>query len=261
MKTPDHEKQKHPFQILDPSPWPMLSSFAVLIAAIGSVLYMHGIDKWLFYGGTAFLVSCLWLWWRDVISESKTYTSAVERGLRWGVIVLIFSEVMFFFGFFWGYFHTALVPPEVIGGVWPPPKIKLINPYDLPYLNTLILLLSSATLSWAHHSLLKDKKKEAYNMLLYTVVLGCIFVCLQALEYGHAAFSITEGIFPSLFYMLTGFHGIHVVIGTIFLGVCLCRVKSYTPTQHVGFEAAAWYWHFVDAVWILLFLTVYIYPY
>lgn len=258
------EKEKsvlsHPFLLLDPSPWPILTSLAVLFTAIGGVLSMHNIDHWLLVGGGVFLIASLCLWWRDVARESIHHSPSARVGLRHGIVLLIISEAMLFFGFFWVYFDAALYPSEVIGGVWPPKNITVIDAFDLPYLNTLLLLLSSATLTWAHHSFIHNKKREASHMLLITIGLGFLFVALQALEYGHTAFAMKDGIFPSLFYMLTGFHGLHVMIGVIFLMVCWVRLDACEPDHHVGFEGAVWYWHFVDVVWILLFMCVYVYP-
>lgn len=255
-----NKAKSHPFHLVEPSPWPFTSALAVLLTAIGAVLWMHHIDHWLCVGGLVFLIVNMFLWWRDVIAESIYHSAIVRVGLRWGVVLLIASEVMFFFGFFWGYFHAALMPTEAIGGVWPPRNIRLMDAFDLPYLNTLILLLSSCTLTWSHHALRQKSWKEASHTLAATVLLGVLFVGLQALEYGHAPFAIKDGIYPSLFYIMTGFHGLHVIVGTIFLFVCWWRLKQFEPDDHVGFEAAAWYWHFVDVVWVLLFLSVYVYP-
>lgn len=253
-------KGRHPFCLVEPSAWPITTALAVLLTAIGAVLYMHHVDVWLLVGGAVFLVANMVLWWRDVVRESVEHTPAVRTGLRWGIVLLIASEFMFFFGFFWGYFNAALMPTEAIGSVWPPRNIVLMDAFDLPYLNTLILLLSSATLTWAHHGVMHQRREEASRALLVTVALGVLFVCLQALEYSHAAFAMKDGIYPSLFFMLTGFHGLHVIVGTIFLAVCWVRLKQFQPDHHVGLEGAVWYWHFVDVVWIFLFLAVYVYP-
>lgn len=254
------QKKQHPFYLVSPSSWPFTTSLAVLLTAIGAVLAMHSIDHWLLIGGAVFLIINLFGWWRDVIRESVHHTPAVLVGLRHGIILLILSEVMFFFGFFWGYFNAALMPTDAIGGVWPPRNIRLIDAYDLPYFNTLILLLSSATLTWAHHGIIKKQHTEASKALLVTIGLGFLFLLLQALEYSHVAFSIKDGIYPTLFFMMTGFHGVHVLIGTLYLMVCWLRLKQFEPNNHVGFEGAVWYWHFVDVVWIILFVSVYIYP-
>jgi heme/copper-type cytochrome/quinol oxidase subunit 3 len=163
---------------------------------------------------------------------------------------------MFFVAFFWAFFASSLFP---VGGVWPPEGITTFDPFDLPLINTLVLLLSGSTATWAHHALIEDDRSDFLLALLITVLLGVFFTFLQALEYMHAPFGFTDGIYPSVFFMATGFHGFHVIIGTIFLAVCLIRgyLGHFTSTQHFGFEAAAWYWHFVDVVWLFLFICIY----
>lgn len=256
----------HPFHLVDPSPWPLIASIATLILAIGGVLYMHRLDRIVFYIGLGLLLFTCFGWWRDVVREGNTpgvHTKAVQNGLKIGMALFIASEVMFFVAFFWSYFHVAFNPPEVIGSVWPPKNIITLDPFELPYLNTLLLLLSGTTVTWAHHALLENKKLDMVKALALTVGLGMIFTLVQGIEYHHATFSIKDGVYPSSFYMATGFHGAHVIIGTIFLAVCLFRARrdEFTPTHHVGFEAAAWYWHFVDVVWLFLFVAIYWWSY
>ena len=253
---------QHPFHLVDPSPWPFVASLSVLILAIGAVLWMHKIDHYLFLLGVVLLVCTFLGWWRDVIKEGNTpgvHTTTVQRGLKIGMGLFIASEVMFFAAFFWGYFHAALAPTEAMGFVWPPKNIVPFDPFHLPYLNTLLLLLSGTTVTWAHHELLKGDMKNTAKALLITVLLGATFTIVQAVEYSHAAFALKDGIYPSTFYMATGFHGFHVIVGTLFLLVCWRRTKrnEFTSTHHVGFEAAAWYWHFVDVVWLFLFISIY----
>ena len=172
------------------------------------------------------------------------------------MMLFIASEVMFFVAFFWAFFASALFP---VGGVWPPEEIITFEVFDLPLMNTLVLLLSGCTVTWAHHALLNDNRKDFMIGLFLTIILGLFFTGLQAVEYSHAAFSFTDGIYPSVFFMATGFHGFHVIVGTIFLIVCFFRgyLGHFTPDQHFGFEAAAWYWHFVDVVWLFLFVAIY----
>ncbi len=255
--------KKHPYHLVDPSPWPLVTSIGVLLTAIGGVLAMRGIDKYLFLGGLATILYAAYCWWRDVVKESNqsgVYTKEVQTGLRIGMVLFIASEVMFFAAFFWGYFDAALFPMDAIGNTWPPKNVETLDPFHLPYLNTLILLLSGTTVTWAHHELVHGNMKDTTKALLITVLLGLIFTCVQAFEYMHATFKFTDGIYSSVFYMSTGFHGVHVIIGTAFLMVCLFRSmkkKDFTPKQHVGFEAAAWYWHFVDVVWLFLFIAIY----
>lgn len=259
---PSVSAPKHPFHLVDPSPWPLVTSGSLLILAIGGVLFMHGKGSLPFYIGLGMLLASAFFWWRDVIRESNTpgiYTPQVEQGLRSGMVLFIASEVMFFAGFFWAYFHAALSPVEATGHMWPPKGIKTFDPFHLPYFNTLLLLLSGTTVTWAHHALLEGKRKEVLQGLGLTVALGVTFSIVQAIEYAHAAFALKDGIYPSTFFLATGFHGVHVIIGTIFLAVCWFRAwrGEFTEKHHVGFEAAAWYWHFVDVVWLFLFVSIY----
>jgi cytochrome c oxidase subunit 3 len=183
------------------------------------------------------------------------------------MILFIASEVLFFAAFFWAFFDASLFPnspempvrAEATGGVWPPKGISVIAPFDLPFMNTLILLLSGTTVTWAHHAILEGNKRDAVRGLTLTVILGAIFTGVQAYEYINAPFSFRENIYSSTFFMATGFHGFHVLVGTTFLLVCLFRAMAgqFKPTQHFGFEAAAWYWHFVDVVWLFLFFCIY----
>lgn len=258
-ETSEH---KHPFHLVDPSPWPLLSSLSAGAMAVGAVLFMHGEGPWLLVVGFLFVLACMFVWWRDVIRESVYggyHNPIVAIGLRYGMALFIASEVMFFLAFFWAYFDFSLYPREAIGHVWPPANIRTFDPFELPLLNTLILLLSGTTVTWAHHGLIHNDRKALIQGLAITVFLGICFSALQATEYSHAAFSFKDGVYPSTFYMATGFHGFHVMVGTIFLAVNLYRALKgqLTPTKHVGFEAAAWYWHFVDVVWLFLFVAIY----
>lgn len=259
---PQQGSKKHPFHLVDPSPWPLATSMSALLIAIGAVLSMHRYGNWTLYIGLAMLVTTAFLWWRDVIRESNqpgVHNEAVRHGLRVGMVLFIASEIMFFFAFFWAYFNAALMPTEATGGVWPPKGIVTFDPFHLPYFNTLLLLLSGTTLTWAHHALLEGDRKGLIQGLGITVLLGVAFSCVQAIEYAHAAFALKDGIYPSTFFLATGFHGLHVIIGTIFLIVCWVRASrdQFTPDHHVGLEAAAWYWHFVDVVWLFLFVSIY----
>jgi len=187
------------------------------------------------------------------------HSAVVRLGLRYGMFLFIASEVMFFVAFFWAYFHFALFPEHTASGIWPPEGVKVFDPWDLPFLNTLILLTSGVTVTWAHHALLENNRKHLIYGLALTVALGAIFTACQAYEYAHAAFGFRDGIYSSTFFLATGFHGFHVIVGTIFLAVCLARALKgqFTPERHFGFEAAAWYWHFVDVVWLFLFAAIY----
>jgi cytochrome c oxidase subunit 3 len=262
----------HPYHLVNPSPWPALGSFALLLTMIGALMFMHnktggGI---LTIVGFSMILYTMLVWWRDVIKEGihdKAHTKAVSRGLRVGMALFILSEVMFFVAFFWSFFSASTLPRlpledvwAISVGAWPPEGIKTFDPMHLPFLNTLILLLSGTTVTWAHHAILKNDQKTAVTALWYTVILGVSFTCLQAFEYNHAAFGFKDGVYASNFFMATGFHGFHVLVGTIFLAICLIRAKKnqFTPEQHLGFEFAAWYWHFVDVVWLFLFLFIYL---
>ena len=202
------------------------------------------------------------VWWRDVIREGTFqghHTREVQTGLRYGMLLFIVSEIMFFLAFFWAFFHSSLSPTVDIGCVWPPKGIEVVDPWEIPLLNTMLLLTSGASVTWAHHAILAGKSREGVIALLYTVVLAAIFTGFQAYEYLEAPFTLSDGIYGSTFYMATGFHGFHVIIGTLFLSVCLYRLYQhhYTAGHHVGFEAAAWYWHMVDVVWLFLFVCMY----
>lgn len=212
--------------------------------------------------GLVLVVLLMIIWWRDVIREATFeghHTLVVQKGLRYGMLLFIVSEIMFFFAFFWAFFHSSLAPTIEIGSIWPPEGIHPFNPKEIPLLNTIILLTSGATVTWAHHSILLGKKFEAVYGLIATVLLAILFTALQAFEYSEAAFNISDGIYGSTFFMATGFHGFHVIIGTLFLTVCLFRLinNHFTILHHFGFEAAAWYWHFVDVVWLFLFVSIY----
>ena len=257
---------KHPYHLVDPSPWPLLTSLAVGLMVTGLIVQMHAGVMWMLILGAACTFACMFGWWRDVVKESMTpglHTPVVRLGMRYGMVLFIASEVMFFVAFFWAYFHFALYPEHVLGAanpVWPPEGIKTFDPFHLPFLNTLVLLLSGCTVTWAHHALLNNDRKGMITGLALTVFLGVVFTCLQIWEYMVAPFPFRDGgIYPSIFFLATGFHGFHVIVGTIFLLVCLFRAIAghFTPEKHFGFEAAAWYWHFVDVVWLFLFVSIY----
>ena len=261
-----HSPYKHPYHLVDPSPWPLLSAFAGGALVSGIIMLAHGGGKWLLLLGVAAVAACMFAWWRDVLKESRNpayHTSVVRIGLRYGMILFIASEVMFFVAFFWAYFHFALYPDHVSGAataIWPPAGIHTFDPWHLPFLNTLILLLSGCTVTWAHHCLLENDRRGLVTGLALTVALGMLFTSLQAWEYAAAPFAFHGGgVYPSVFFLATGFHGFHVIVGTIFLFVCLIRAMrgGFTPERHFGFEAAAWYWHFVDVVWLFLFVSIY----
>jgi heme/copper-type cytochrome/quinol oxidase subunit 3 len=256
--------QKHPFHLVDPRPWPLVSSTSAFMATRGAVSYFHGFNwgGWFTLFGLIFLVFSMFVWWRDVIREGTfegQHTSIVQLGLRFGIILFIISEIMFFFAFFWAFFWAALSPTPGIGSVWPPMAIDVLSVWEIPFLNTVLLLFSGVTVTWCHHRVVIGNRLQALIRLFFTVALASVFSTLQCFEYFTAPFNISDSIYGSVFYMATGFHGFHVIVGTLFLGVCWVRLFSYhfTTQHHFGFESAAWYWHFVDVVWLFLFISVY----
>jgi len=268
----DDHTPHHQYHLVHPSAWPIIGAFSALVLTVGAVLLFHKypIGKILVPCGFALVLFTMYSWWRDVVKEAaidKAHTVIVRKGLRLGMGLFILSEVMFFFAFFFSFFHARLMPADILqgvwavkAGVWPPAGIKTFDPWHIPFMNTLILLLSGTTVTWAHHELLHNKQKDMVKALLITVLLGMSFTSLQAYEYIHAPFAFKQGVFAANFYMATGFHGFHVLIGTIFLAVCLFRARKgqFSEDHHLGFEFAAWYWHFVDVVWLFLFVFVYV---
>ena len=259
----DAHAKHHDYHLVDPSPWPFIGATATFITAIGAVFWMHHqIGPWVMILGFAGILYTMFMWWRDVIKEANQgdHTPVVSLHLRYGMIMFIVSEVMFFVAWFWAFFDASLFPSAVIGGHWPPKGIEVLNPFAFPLLNTLILLCSGTTVTYAHHALIHNNRKGLKVGLAATIVLGLLFTSIQAWEYAHAPFAFKGSIYGSTFFMATGFHGFHVIVGTIFLIVCLIRANKgdFTPQQHFGFEAAAWYWHFVDVVWLFLFVSIYV---
>ena len=258
---------KHPYHLVDPSPWPLTGAFGGGALVLGIVLWAHSSITWVFWLGLVMTLGTMFMWWRDVLKESATpglHSPIVRIGLRYGMVLFIASEVMFFVAFFWAYFHFALYPEHVSGAaappIWPPRGIETFDPWGLPFLNTMILLLSGCTVTWAHAALINNDRKALIQGLALTVGLGILFTALQAWEYSMAPFPFAGGgVYSSTFFLATGFHGFHVMVGTTFLLVCLLRAMKghFTPEKHFGFEAAAWYWHFVDVVWLGLYVVVY----
>lgn len=256
--------QAHPFHLVSPSPWPLYTCIALLTLTTSGVSTMHGFSKADTILMLAFfsLISSMTLWWRDVISEGTylgNHTLAVQRGLNMGVALFIVSEALFFLAIFWAFFHSALSPTVELGAQWPPMGIEAINPFELPLLNTVILLSSGVFVTYAHHSLIQGNRKGALYGLVATVLLAIVFTGFQGIEYSVSSFTISDGAFGSCFYFATGFHGLHVMIGTAFIAVGLWRVLAYHSTgdHHVGLESSILYWHFVDVVWLFLFVSIY----
>jgi cytochrome c oxidase subunit 3 len=257
---------KQPYHLVDPSPWPIIGAIGGGLTVFGIILAAHYGSYITLLIGAVVVLATMYVWWRDVIRESRTpglHTPVVRLGLRYGMMFFICSEVMFFVAFFWAYFNFALFPEHVAGdsaGIWPPPGIHTFDPFHIPFLNTMILLLSGTTITWAHHALLQNDRRGLLVGLGLTVLLGLSFTTFQAIEYSDAPFHFAGGgIYPSVFFLATGFHGFHVIVGTCFLIVCWFRARAgqFTPQRHFGFEAAAWYWHFVDVVWLFLFICIY----
>lgn len=273
----DAHAKNHDYHILPLSPWPFVGSVSAFIMAVGAVMWMKKmtlggltLGGFLFWAGFIGVLYTMFGWWADVVKEAESgdHTRVVQMHHRYGMIMFIASEVMFFVAWFWAYFDIAFFTNEAIqyqrteltGGQWPPKGIAVFNPWELPLFNTLILLTSGTTVTWAHHALLHGDREGVKKGLWLTVALGALFTCVQAYEYGHAAFKFSGHIYGATFFMATGFHGFHVLVGTIFLAICLIRVYKghFTPKQHLGFEFAAWYWHFVDVVWLFLFAAIYV---
>jgi len=259
-----NNNQRHPYHLVDQSPWPFVGAFAALALTFGTVMYLHNYSNGfnLFIFGFFSILFTMYVWWQDIIREATfegQHTFAVQQGLRQGVLLFIVSEIMFFFAFFWAFFDASIKPSAILGGVWPPNGLEILSPWGIPLLNTLILLTSGATVTWAHHAIISGAKKTSEIGLSLTIILAIIFTGLQIFEYLNSPFSISDGVYGSTFFLATGFHGFHVFIGTCFLIICLFRLhlNHFTREHHFGFEAAAWYWHFVDVVWLFLFVTIY----
>jgi cytochrome c oxidase subunit 3 len=256
--------QRHPYHLVDQSPWPLTGALGCLFLTVGGVMYMHGYSGGGLTLSLGFMVilSTMYVWWRDITREAVFqghHTAPVQTGLRFGMLLFITSEVMFFLAFFWAFFHSSLSPVMDIGCVWPPVGIQTLVAWEVPALNTAILLLSGASVTWAHHAIIAGKLSECTSGLIMTVSLGVFFTAVQAFEYLDCGFKISDGVFGSTFFVATGFHGLHVLIGTTFLIVTLFRAyaRHFSREHHFGFEAAAWYWHFVDVVWLFLFVMIY----
>nr|ASW34648.1 cytochrome c oxidase subunit III [Quedenfeldtia trachyblepharus] len=254
--------QAHSYHMVDPSPWPLTGAIAALLMTSGLAMWFHYNLMTLMNLGLLVLLLTVTQWWRDVIREGTYqghHTTPVQQGLRYGMILFIASEVFFFIGFFWAFYHSSLAPTPELGGCWPPSGVTPLDPFEVPLLNTAVLLASGVTITWAHHAIMSGKRKEALQALALTIVLGMYFTLLQAMEYLEAPFTISDSAYGTTFFVATGFHGLHVMIGTTFLLVCLLRhIKfHFTTSHHFGFEAAAWYWHFVDVVWLFLYISIY----
>ena len=256
--------QAHPFHLVSPSPWPLYTCISLLTLTTAGVSTMHGFynPEYFLYAAFISLVSSMSFWFRDVVSEATylgNHTLAVQKGLNMGIALFIVSEGLFFLAIFWAFFHSALSPTVELGAQWPPMGVEAINPFELPLLNTVILLSSGVTVTYAHHCLIQGNRSGALYGLLSTVLLAVVFTLFQAIEYSVSSFTISDGTFGSCFYFGTGFHGLHVIIGTAFIAVGLWRTLAYHSTEnhHLGLESSILYWHFVDVVWLFLFISIY----
>nr|YP_010272334.1 cytochrome c oxidase subunit III [Scaphoideus maculatus]UKE80305.1 cytochrome c oxidase subunit III [Scaphoideus maculatus] len=254
--------KNHPFHLVDNSPWPLTGSMGLMSMTSGTIMWFHMNETWLMNLGVLIILLTMIQWWRDVVRESTfqgLHTKKVVTGMKWGMILFITSEVLFFSSFFWAFFHSSLSPSVEIGMQWPPMGIKPFNPMSIPMLNTMILLSSGISITWAHNALVNNNFTQTSQSLMITIILGVYFTFLQAVEYYEAPFSMADSVYGSTFFMATGFHGLHVIIGTIFILISTLRVLKLhlSSLHHVGFEASAWYWHFVDVVWLFLYISIY----
>lgn len=254
--------QNHPYHLVNVRPWPLTGAIAALFLTLGIVEWFHFPSNILINLGLITIILTIIQWWRDVVRERTFqgyHSIKVSKGIRWGIILFITSEVFFFVSFFWAFFHARLAPNVEIGLSWPPSGIQPFNPLQIPLLNTIILLSSGVSITWAHHALLKNNYSQTIQRIIITVILGIYFSILQGFEYIEAPFSIADSVYGSSFFIATGFHGLHVIIGTIFIIIITFRqIKPHFSNQHhFGFEAAAWYWHFVDVVWLFLYISIY----
>nr|YP_010341267.1 cytochrome c oxidase subunit III [Stenamma diecki]UNZ99529.1 cytochrome c oxidase subunit III [Stenamma diecki] len=251
----------HPFHLVSVSPWPIIISLSLFNNLLEMIMWFHKLNYMLIITIPGTLL-CLFQWWRDVTREATfqgLHTLNVYNGMRLGMILFIISEILFFFSFFWAYFHASLAPNTEIGLLWPPFGIKPFNPFDIPLMNTIILISSGLTVTWSHHAMLNMNYKESFKSLLLTIFLGIYFTLLQLIEYLESPFTMADSIYGSTFFIATGFHGLHVIIGTLFLTACLIRMNNlhFSSNHHFSFEGAAWYWHFVDIVWLFLYISIY----
>nr|QTZ20407.1 cytochrome c oxidase subunit 3 [Spodoptera ochrea] len=252
----------HPFHLVDYSPWPLTGAIGVMVLVSGMVKWFHNFNMNLLILGYFIVILTMYQWWRDICREGTyqgKHTILVTKGLRWGMILFIVSEIFFFISFFWAFFHSSLAPNIEIGAMWPPISIMPFNPFQIPLLNTIILISSGVSVTWAHHAIMENNSSQMTQGLFITIMLGIYFTILQAYEYIEAPFTIADSVYGSTFFMATGFHGLHVIIGTMFLLICLIRHLNnhFSSNHHFGFEAAAWYWHFVDVVWLFLYISIY----
>ncbi len=255
-------KKFNPFHLVEQRPWPILASNAGLCLVLRGLAWINHINYIPSTLSLTTIVAISYIWWRDIHRESTSqgnHSDIVINGLKTGIVLFILSEVCFFVSFFWAFFHRRISPTIELGQIWPPISIISFNPMRIPLLNTILLLSSGVSVTWAHHAIIKRMKDRAARALALTITLGIVFTLFQGFEYVEAPFCMSDSAFGSTFFIATGFHGLHVIIGSIFLTVSLFRfLKLNASRQHiVGFECAAWYWHFVDVVWLFLYSILY----
>nr|YP_009733513.1 cytochrome c oxidase subunit III [Krisna concava]QHV34351.1 cytochrome c oxidase subunit III [Krisna concava] len=252
----------HPYHMVNMSPWPIISSLGVMTMMMGTIMLMKSMKFELLAIGTITIYLCMFNWWRDVTRESTfqgNHTKKIIIMMKSGMTLFIISEVFFFLSFFWTFFHSSLAPNFEIGMMWPPQGVKTLNPMNVPMLNTMILLCSGMSITWAHNSLMMNKMNMTKQSMIITILLGLYFTLIQMMEYYETSFCISDSIYGSTFFIMTGFHGIHVIIGTIFITISFMRMMKFHLSEYhnVGFELSAWYWHFVDLVWLFLYMSLY----
>lgn len=255
-------KFNHPYHLVSLSPWPLINSLCLFIFIVGSLKWIHDYSLDLLLLSTLVLLFILYQWWRDVIREGSfqgVHTLNVIKILRLGILLFILSELIFFVSFFWCYFHISLSPSVEIGRIWPPDNFNVFNPFNIPLLNTIILLSSGVSITLCHHRILNRNYFLSKISIIITILLGVLFTFFQYIEYMESYFTISDSVYGSIFFVATGFHGIHVIIGTLFILVSIKRLLSnhYSIFHHLGFEASSWYWHFVDVVWLFLYIFIY----
>lgn len=252
----------HPFHLVDKRPWPITGSIGLLTLILGIIIWFHMLKIRLLLLGVIIILLTKIQWWRDVTRESTfqgLHTIKVILRIKLGIILFILSEILFFSSFFWAFFHRRLAPSIEIGLIWPPKGVNVFNPLNIPLLNTIILLRSGVTITWAHNSLINKNFRQVRQRIILTIILGIYFSILQAYEYLESPFCISDSIYGATFFVATGFHGLHVIIGTVFILISIIRILRlhFSKEHHVGFEASAWYWHFVDVVWLFLYVSIY----
>ena len=268
MKVFNIEKanyQAFPYHLVDPSPWPILVSFSLLSLMLGAAMYLHGFTYGGYFLTLGFTLTSFGsiLWFRDIITEATflgMHTTEVQKGLSIGIVLFIISEIFAFLSVFWGFFHASLSASVEIGGTWPPMGITPLDPFAIPLLNTILLLSSGAFITYAHHALIKGNRKASIVGIVFTLILAILFTGLQYYEYQEAGFTIADSVFGSGFFCSTGLHGLHVIVGSLFIGVQFIRLLNHhhTTSHHIGMEGAIAYWHFVDVVWLGLYGIVYL---